>query len=104
MCQVRSMRSPQWCSRCRCLVQPRIPIELHHKSYQGTPVAYGTFDLPDAGALLTVVESPGKPMSADLRISPKQVPQRPSRKHKRSGKKQRVTAKLTAKPVDNYGQ
>jgi len=48
----------------------RIPVDLRHGEFKDSQVAYGTLQVEDLQGLLTIVEAPGKPMSADLRLSP----------------------------------
>jgi hypothetical protein len=48
----------------------RIAVGLRHAVFKDSQVAYGTLQVEDLQGLLTIVEAPGRPMSADLRLSP----------------------------------
>ncbi len=48
----------------------RIAVDLRHAVFKDSQVAYGTLQVEDLQGLLTIVEAPGIPMSADLRLSP----------------------------------
>ena len=48
----------------------RIPVDLRHAVFKDSQVAYGSLQVEDLQGLLTIVEAPGRPMSADLRLSP----------------------------------
>ncbi len=47
----------------------RIAVDLRHAVFKDSQVAYGTLQGEDLQGLLTIVEAPGRPMSADLRLS-----------------------------------
>ncbi len=49
-------------------VKERIPVDLQHGSYKESQVAYGTLKYDSEQGLLTVVETLGKPLSADLSL------------------------------------
>jgi len=49
-------------------VKERIPVDLQHGSYKESQVAYGTLKYDSVQGLLTVVETLGKPLSADLSL------------------------------------
>jgi len=48
----------------------RIPVDLRHAVFKDSQVAYGSLQVEDLQGLLTIGEAPGRPMSADLRLSP----------------------------------
>jgi hypothetical protein len=48
----------------------RIPADLQHGEFKDSQVAYGTLQVEDLQGLLTIVKASGRPMSADLRLSP----------------------------------
>jgi hypothetical protein len=45
-------------------------MELFTAVFKDSQVAYGSLQVEDLQGLLTIVEAPGRPMSADLRLSP----------------------------------
>jgi hypothetical protein len=49
----------------------RVPVDLQHGSYRDAQVAYGTLEHPEVRGLLTIVETSGKPLSADLALKEK---------------------------------
>jgi hypothetical protein len=49
----------------------RLPVDLQHRSYKDAQVAYGTLEHPEVGGQLTIVETSGKPLSADLALKEK---------------------------------
>jgi hypothetical protein len=51
-------------------IDERIPVDLRHAVFKDSQVAYGSLQVEDLQGLLTIVEAPGRPMSADLRLSP----------------------------------
>ena len=51
-------------------IDERIPVSLLHRSFKDVHVAYGTFEKFGVEAILTVVEKPGQPLSADLILPP----------------------------------
>lgn len=51
-------------------IDERIPVSLLHRSFKDAQVAYGTFEKFGIEAILTVVEKPGQPLSADVILPP----------------------------------
>jgi hypothetical protein len=49
-------------------VENALPVDLQHALFKDMQIAYGTLMVGDLQGLLTVVEAPGKPLSADLRL------------------------------------
>jgi hypothetical protein len=50
-------------------VENAIPVDLQHALFKDILIAYATLMVCDLQGLLTVVEAPGKPLSADIRLS-----------------------------------